>query len=223
VLIAPSIIAYVLGLIFSLDISIIPDTFTLLLASVGYGIVMCLSAGLFILALSSLSRNSRYVGLFWLAVWFVSSIVGTVLEGVNREHRMHQTYRKQMEIDHARVKAPPPKNQDELRKQLEAEQAMRKKLRAEIMQQEQEAAKSDWRPLVSYTANLARIGNKWLGTNACWEKLSQNKPEEDRDRYLLEHMGTQYPWYWSAIVLLVLFGISVCILNFRVKSLDRLK
>jgi ABC-2 type transport system permease protein len=223
VLIVPSIIAYVLGLIFSLDISIIPDTLPLLLASVGYGIVMCLSAGLFILALSSLSRNSRYVGLFWLAVWFVSSIVGTVLEGVNREHRMHQTYRRQMEVERAQMQAPPPKNPEEHQKQMRSQQELHKKIRAEIMQQEREAAQSDWRPLVSYTANLSRIGNRWLGTNRSWERLSQNVPEDDRDRYLLEHMGSEYPWYWSAIVLLVLFGISVCILNFRVKSLDRLK
>ena len=82
VLIVPSLIAYILGLLFSLDITIVRDTFRLLLACVGYGVVMSLSAGLLILALSSLSRNSRYVGLFWLAAWFVSSIVGTVLEGV---------------------------------------------------------------------------------------------------------------------------------------------
>jgi ABC-2 type transport system permease protein len=223
VLIVPSIIAYVLGLVFSLDLSIIPDTFPLLLASVGYGIVMCLSAGLFILALSSLSRNSRYVGLFWLAVWFVSSIVGTVLEGVNREHRMHQMYRRQMEAERAQNQVPPARNPEEHQKQMRAQQETRRRLLAEIQQQEREAARSDWRPLVSYTANLSRIGNRWLGTNRSWERLSQNVPEEDRDRYLLEHLGSEYPWYWSAIVLLVLFGISVCILNFRVKSLDRLK
>ena len=33
----------------------------------------------------------------------------------------------------------------------------------------------------------------------------------------------QYPWYWSATVLTVLFGLSVCLLNYRVRSLDRLK
>ena len=36
-------------------------------------------------------------------------------------------------------------------------------------------------------------------------------------------MGPQYPWYWSAAVLAGLFGLSVCILNFSIKSLDRLK
>jgi hypothetical protein len=36
-------------------------------------------------------------------------------------------------------------------------------------------------------------------------------------------MGNQYPWYWSAVVLAGLFVLSVGILNFSIKSLDRLK
>ncbi len=31
------------------------------------------------------------------------------------------------------------------------------------------------------------------------------------------------PWYWSAAVLAGIFGLSLCILTSRVKSLDRLK
>jgi hypothetical protein len=36
-------------------------------------------------------------------------------------------------------------------------------------------------------------------------------------------MGNQYPWYWSAAVLAGVFALSAGILNFSVKSLDRLK
>lgn len=223
VLIVPSLIAYVLGLLFSLDITILRDTFPLLLACIGYGLLMTLSAGLFILALSSLSRNSRYVGLFWLAVWFVSSIVGTVLEGVSREHRMHQIYRKQMEADRAQRSVPAAKTREEQSKQAVERAQMQQKLWAEIQQEELNAAQSDWRPMVSYTANLSRVGKQWLGTDACWEKLSKNVPPEARDRFLLDNMGPRYPWYWSATVLAILGGISICILNFRVKSMDRLK
>ena len=74
-----------LGLLFSLDITIVRDTFAMLLASIAYGLVIAVSAGLLMLALSSLSRNSRYVALFWLAVWFVSGIVGTSLEAVEAQ------------------------------------------------------------------------------------------------------------------------------------------
>src|SRR5262249_9697549 len=101
ILVVPSVIAYVLGLLFSLDLTILRDTFPLLLACVGYGAVVSVSAGLLILALSSLSRNSRYVGLFWLAVWFVSSMVGTVLAAVNEERRMHHQYVRAVEAEQA--------------------------------------------------------------------------------------------------------------------------
>ena len=77
--------------------------------------------------------------------------------------------------------------------------------------------------MVSYTANLTRVGERMLGTHAALESVSKVLPEEERSQFLVFLMGPQYPWYWSAGVLAVLFGISVCILNFRVKSLDRLK
>jgi len=184
---------------------------------------MTLSAGLLILALSSLSRNSRYVGLFWLAVWFVSSIVGTVLEGVSREERMHQMYRQSQAMAQNQQKVPAAKTGKGQQQQMLAQREAQQKIWSDFQYAELKAAESDWRPMVSYTANLSRIGKQMLGTDACWERLSKNVPEEERSRFLLENLGPRYPWYWSAALLAVLFGISVCILNFRVKSLDRLR
>jgi len=223
VLVVPSVIAYMLGLLFSLDISIIPDTFPLLLASVGYGLLMTISAGLLILAFSSLSRSSRYVGLFWLGIWFVTSIVGLVLEGVHREQRMHESYRKAYAIEQNARMAPIPRTKEEQQKQMMEQRETARKIRAEIYRDELEAAQRDWRPMVSYTANLSRVGKHLLRSDACWERIGQTVPEEERDRFLFDNMGPRYPWYWSLLLLAVLFGISVCILNFRVKSLDRLK
>jgi ABC-2 type transport system permease protein len=223
VLIVPSVIAYILGMAFSLDLSIIPDTFRLLLSSVAYGAVMTVSAGLFILALSSLSRNSRYVALFWLAVWFVSGIIGNILDNVNREQRMHDRYRQGMRAEAALQSKPPPKTAEEAQQARRARQDAWRKIQEEIAEEEVQAAKSDWRPMVSYTANLTRVGERMLGTNVALENISKVLPEEQRSEFLMHSMGPQYPWYWSAGVLAVLFGISVCILNFRVKSLDRLK
>ena len=79
VIIVPSIVAYVLGLLFSLDITIVRDTSRILLASMCYGLVIAVSAGMLMLALSSLSRNSRYVALFWMGIWIVTSTVSAVL------------------------------------------------------------------------------------------------------------------------------------------------
>jgi ABC-2 type transport system permease protein len=194
VIILPSLVAYVLGLLFSLDISIVRDTFGILLASIAYGLVIAVSAGVLILALSSLSRNSRYIALFWLGIWFVSSTVSSVLILIEHEQRWHQARR-----DGFNRKS------------------------AEYLASELEAAKTDWRPLISYTTNLSRVGQKLLGSDAAWEKLSKLQPTQMRSQFLLSYGGWQYPWYWSAAVLFALFGLSACILNFAVKSLDRLK
>jgi ABC-2 type transport system permease protein len=222
VVIVPSLIAYVLGLLFSLDITIVRDTFPLLGSIIAYGLVISLSAGLLILALSSLSRNSRYIALFWVGIWFVSAITGFVLDVADQVHRQQAFY-------NTMVSQPPqPANQAPLGP---AEQAKEQNARRQAQQvaweafeEEQfQAAKTNWRPLVSYTANLSRIGQQLLGTNACWETLSELKPANERHRFLLNNAGAQYPWYWSAAVLAGLFGLSVCILNFRVKSMDRLR
>ncbi len=84
VVIVPSLIAYALGLLFSLDITIVRDTLPLLLSTIAYGLVISVSAGLFILALSSLSRNSRYIPIFWLVIWLGSAISGFILEKADR-------------------------------------------------------------------------------------------------------------------------------------------
>jgi ABC-2 type transport system permease protein len=194
VIIVPAVVAYVLGLLFSLDITIIRDTWRILLGSIVLGLVIAVSAGTLMLALSSLSRNSRYVALFWIGIWILSNTVSWVLVAVDKEHRWH-------EADvHSRFSAS-----------------------EEFLAAEIEAAKSDWRPLVSYTGNLSRIGEQLLHTNAAWARLGELSPAGERSTYLLQMLGNQYPWYWSAAVLAGLFLLSLCILNLSIKSLDRLK
>jgi ABC-2 type transport system permease protein len=231
VIIVPSLIAYVLGLLFSMDLTIIADTWTVLVGSLEYGVIIVLSAGTLILALSSLSRNSRFIALFWVALWFVSSLVGGILEVVEVAQRENKAQVKFMEANRVQQPiAPPPmdrpmtpeERRDWGEKQL-AQQNAWKKIQEELQEEELQAAKTDWRPLVSYTANLSRMGHLLLGTDNTWKKLAGLKPEQERTAFLVEYQGPQYPWYWSAAVLAVLFGLSACILNFRVRSLDRLK
>jgi ABC-2 type transport system permease protein len=194
VTVVPAVIAYVLGLLFSLDLSIIRDTFGLLLASVAYGLIIAVSAGLLVLALSSLSRNSRYIALFWLAIWIGSSAVAGVLQGIDAQQHMRRAWR-------------------------EPSQSRREELFAEALT----AARTNWRPMVSYTTNLSRIGQELLGTNEAWDKLSQLQPAQMRSMYLIQRAGPQYPWQWSAGTLAALMGLSAWLLSRSIKSLDRLK
>ena len=95
VLIVPCVLAYALGLLFSLDLTIVRDTWRVLLASIAYGLVIIVSAGTLMLALSSLSRNSRHVALFWLVLWVVSGVFSSVLEFSNQVQRRQERYRLQ--------------------------------------------------------------------------------------------------------------------------------
>jgi ABC-2 type transport system permease protein len=223
VVILPSIAAYVLGLAFSLDLSIIPDTFRILLSSILYGMIIALSAGTFILALSTFSRNSRYIALLWLGIWFVSGIVGAILQQVAMEQRQHAMYAQMATRRPSLPRNPTTQEMTEYIRAQPAYDRARREAEEAARIEEANAVKTDWRPMVSYTANLERIGQQLLGTDATWEKLSQLRLGRDRDRILRQYRGPQYPWYWSAFVLVGLFGLSVCMLNYSIKSLDRLK
>jgi len=224
VVIIPSIVAYILGMAFSFDISILKDTFRLLASSVLYGLIIALSGGTLILALSALSRNSRYVALTWVAVCLLSSITSGILVGVNDEQRHQELYRK-LEASGAFDFRPRP-NETTLETQARRRQqyAIRQALNSEFQVDEVKASATDWRPLISYTTDLSRLGNVLLGTDDTWRRLyAELYPDDTRGRFVSVYLGPQFPWYWSAYVLLGLFGISACILKLSIKSLDRLK
>lgn len=84
VTIGPVALAFVVGYAFSLDPRVVVDTARVLAASLAYSVIVVVSAGLLMLALSSLSRNSRYVGAMWLGFWFISSMASGVLQGTVR-------------------------------------------------------------------------------------------------------------------------------------------
>jgi ABC-2 type transport system permease protein len=222
VTVVPCLLAYALGLLFTLDVTIVRDTFGLLLAAIAYGVVIILSAGMLILALSSLSRNSRHVALFWVVIWIVGNIVSFVLQTTDRVQRnqaafngsyqrarVEQTARGERGFGQKRLRGPG--RNGEFRPSQE------------VLNDETDAAKTNWRPLVSYTANLDRVGRQLLGTDACWKKLAELESPYDRGRFLIRMRGPQYPWSWSAGVLAALFGLSACILSLSVRSLDRLR
>jgi len=207
VIVAPCIIAYVLGLLCSLDITIVRDTWRLLVSSVAYGLIVSISAGLLVLALSSLSRNSRYIALFWLGIWIVSGLTAASLEEAYSKQIARESYRA--------AEMEPP--QHHLIRLMGSSQVN------DFEQRMLEAQAHDWRPLISYIDNLSRLRQALLGSNQAWESLAKLHPIPDRSRFLLMFRGPSYPWYWSAFVLLGLFGLSACVLHFQVKSLDRLK
>ena len=87
VAVGPGLFAYVVGVCFSLDLGVVKDTYPLLLASVAYGLVITLSVGTLILALSSLTRRSLYVGIAWAGFWVISGSVGNPYGILDLAHR----------------------------------------------------------------------------------------------------------------------------------------
>lgn len=86
VAIAPAVAAYLLGLAFSLDPTVLRDTWRVLFGSLVYGLIVVVSAGTLMLAISSLSRNSRLVGAAWVGLWVMSNVsAGVLTETVKAE------------------------------------------------------------------------------------------------------------------------------------------
>ena len=202
VAVGPAILAYVVGGCFSLDLSILKDTYPVILASVAYGLVITLSVGTLILALSSLTRRSLYVGIAWAGFWIITSTVGTILTEIRSESlRMELSER---ELAHWMEENPPPQGTQMmggssrhprvqvnpktgkyqlagLRPEQEAEGDRWYRAYLEETRQiwdraewrQGSALRSDWRPLCSYVGNLERIADRLLDTDAAWVTIGR--------------------------------------------------
>jgi ABC-type transport system involved in multi-copper enzyme maturation permease subunit len=199
--IVPAVGAYLLGVAFSLDLGIVRDTHRLLWGGVLYGLVITVASGTLMLALSSLSRRSIYVGIAWAGIIFLSYMLSSALRGINDDDERRQIVRGGIE---QWVKDHPPPPGVEMRgaypitrynpprqpKQAEpaAEPSREEKARERWMRDWQtamselsaraEAARaarsySDWRPLLSFGTNLDRMGDFLLGSDAAWELIGR--------------------------------------------------
>ena len=204
---APAAFAWLLGVLFSLKLSIILDVLPLLWGSLLVSVIISLVYGLWMLALSSLSRNSRYVSMMWFGWWVLSNALFAILffssNFAEWSHLASFTKNVQRVEEHV----------------LNTEAAWKK---------------------IDHLFKLARAtaGNKTgmnIGRNRDMRPGSLS-PLGDDDRVLLTRiprpeglmvrssgLRSIYPWYWSAGVLVFMGVLSLCILMFRVKSLDRLR
>jgi hypothetical protein len=203
VAVGPAVLAYVIGACFSLDLSVVKDTYSVLLASVAYGLVITLSVGSLMLAMSSLTRRSLYVGITWAGFWIITSLVGTILTAIHGESLRREL--SEREITNWMQEHPPPKGTQMmagpypyprvhvdpktgkyrlagLKPEQEAEgdrwyrafQAESQELWVKAEQKQGPALRSNWRPLCSYVANLERIADQLLDTDGAWVTIGQS-------------------------------------------------
>ena len=197
--VVPAVGAYLLGVAFSLGLGVVRDTHQLLWAGVLYGLVITVSSGMLMLALSSLSRRSIYVGLAWAGFIFLTQMLASALVGIRDDTERREVVQegiKNWVRDHPpppgvemrgsypitrynppRPNAPgmPPKEQspEEQAKErwMRDWSAAMGELGAEAEAARAARGQTDWRPTLSYANNLDRIGDWLLDTDAAWVQL----------------------------------------------------
>jgi ABC-2 type transport system permease protein len=201
--VVPALFAYFLGVCFSLDLRIVPDTIHVLAASLAYGALIVISTGTLMLAFSSLSRNSRYVGIIWAGFCLVSGVFGAVLKEEVRE-------------DWCGIVSYKDNLQRLGNKLLQSQEAHERVMPT--------VAGGSPAPAASGPPMMAAPSAKGVQV-----KGKKGRPPPQSSAAARPGRGPgrpteiDPPWYWSAGVLAGLFGLSLCILTTRVKSLDRLR
>ena len=202
VMIVPVMFTYVLGVVFSLSFQVIADTYWIVPASVAYGLVVVLVGGLLMLAISSLSRRSLYVAATWIGIWLLGFFTAQIL-----------TFRLDLKW------GPIVSVTDNFARTREALLGTGEAFTS-IQEATQEMAQT------AAQAARPRILSGLFGPPKPPKRPDRKRPRAPRppDPFQRPNPFEQnYPWQWSAYVLLGMAGLSICILTTRVKSLDRLR
>lgn len=200
VAIGPAVGAYLLGVAFSLDPSVITDTWRLFAGSIAFGLIVVLSAGSLMLAVSSLSRNSRLVGAMWIGLWVVSNVTESALE---------QTVKQ----DWCPIVSYTA-NLDRVREELLDTASARRKF-LDLWEAGQASGREAFRAAMPFNRGRRRFRPP---------RPRPERSDEERKPFLLQTpKHVRHPWPWSAGVLAGLFVLSATILSTRVKSMDRLR
>jgi hypothetical protein len=209
--VVPAVGAYVLGVAFSLDLGVIRDTHRLLWGGIAYGLVITVASGTLMLALSSLSRRSIYVGIAWAGIIFLSHMLSSILVGVRedieRRHTVTEGIEQWVRDNPAppgiemrgaypiaryippRAGAPDTKQTEQTKEEHARERWMRawvaemNELRARAEDARAARGYTDWRPALSFANNLDRLGDYLLDADSAWVVLGRTI---ERPRQVLE-------------------------------------
>lgn len=192
-MIAPAVFAYILGVAFSLDAKVIPQTYRILLGSVAYGLVTVFSVGMLVLAISSMSRRSRNVAAAWLGIWIVGNLSAAALGGPLL--RLEWGPVVSIHNDLLRVR--------------------------EVLLGTKAAWEPIGKAFDALTEKMEDLRRPSFfgirGRRRPRPEPPPDQPPKPNQYYQL------YPWTWSAGVLAGLAVVSALTLSTRVRSLDRLK
>lgn len=205
----PVVVAFALGIAFSLDLAVFRDTTRVLVGSLAYSAIVIVSAGLLMLAFSSLSKNSRYVGALWLGFWSIGSMSSAVLQNtVGADWCPLVSYTANLN-----------RMRDAL---LDAGTAWDRMASLGEAGRREVTSRMGTGPGRSRRGPFRRIfGPPPEPPPPPVDVLSG--PNGGRPRNRSPWTPPDYPWQWSASVLAGLAVVSVLILTTRVRGLDRLR
>lgn len=208
----PAVLAWVLGILFSLKLSIITEMLPLLWGILLVSLLISLVYGLWMLALSSLSRNSRFVSIMWFAWWLLTSALWIMLVIATNFAEWSKLASFTMNVQRIQEYI------------LDTEQAWKK-------------LDEGYKILLSTGAKI--VSNPMgVGRNRKRPDRVENQTNESSSEYqigvIMVNRGdgpiaygkpyrSLYPWQWSAYMLVLYGVVSLCILRTRVKTLDRLR
>ncbi len=219
VTVVPAFIAYVVGITFSLDWSVVQDTWRVLVGSVVYGLVVAISCGLIMLAFSSLSRNSRAVAMLWVALWLISGVIaGALVDSTRNRFDDPATAGKESERWWAlsfganlnRIREAALNTPEAYRQVVSAFQSAA--AQAAEMAQGQMAGR-----------NRGPFGLPFGPRNRPPATPPPPAHPMEPPQMFASRINPPFPWTWSAGILGGLSLLSVLVLSNRIKSLDRLR
>jgi ABC-2 type transport system permease protein len=214
VMVLPVLLAYVLGIAFSLDPSVLGDTWRVVAAALAFSAIVVVSAGTLMLAISSLSRNSRVVGVIWIGVWVLSGVASTLLyQAIQKDWCPLISYTANL----TRVR-------DGL---LDSESAWQKATTLFQASRDKMGGMSAGR---GPSGRRGRGVGFTFGLSPRRAPLAPGPPEpseppvpDGQPPDVPRALTASYPWQWSAGVLAGLAVLSLWVLTTRVRSLDRLR
>ena len=219
---APAALAWLLGVLFSLKFSIIAEVLHLLWGSFLVSLVISVVYGLWMLALSSLSRNSRYVAMMWFG-WFLltNSLCGLLLLSTRLAE---WSYLASFSMNVQRI-SDAILDTDSAWKKIDAGYKIAREKATQVTPGGDRFLRGGRRgPANDMVGTIFIPDNKWQNNGFLVQPIIDlTIKQEDRWVHHSSWIRLLYPWTWSACVLFFMGVLSLCILMFRVKSLDRLR
>ncbi len=217
--VGPALVAYLVGVGFSLDFSVVSDTWRLLLGIILYGLLVAVICGIVMLGFSSISKNSRIVAILWFGMLILGNTIRSNVE------QMHQ---HDIDINPSWQSVSFLDDLHRIRQVLFDTESARDQIARAYQDTLRAAQEKTMAGAGMFQGGPFRRRGRLFGPPQPPPPpppsfASSSDLDDLYDQPFFRWLVSPYPWTISATVLAGLCGISLCILSSRVRSLDRLR